>query len=319
MGVELLCGLTRIADLAVLSAVTGAATAFGMPAVHNLVVATVPGPERLRVNARLGVVRGLSQVAAPSVAGGLTLVLGPGWSSALTGVLFVLAALTVGGMRTSRTGGRAQRDTFFGELREGWAETRRHRWFLYGVLGHGVWHLGAGFLLTLGPIIAVRHLGGESSWVTIVQLGMIGLVAGVHLAGRLPIRRPLVVVAVSTAGYALPLAAFGVQAPMPVVTGAYCVGMFGLGLLSPLWETAMQQRIPEEALGRVGSFDALISFAVRPLGLAAAAPIAAVTGTAAPLLVAAALVAVVNLAVILLPDVRREPARTTAAHHEPAR
>jgi MFS family permease len=319
IGIELLCGLTRIPDLAALSAVTGAAVAFGSPAALSLVAATVPGPERLRTNARLGVVQGLSQVAAPSVAGGLTLTLGAGWSSVLTGGLFVLSALTIGGMRTSRTRERTRHGAFLGELREGWAETRRHRWFLYSVLGHGVWHLAAGFLLTLGPIIAMRHLGGESSWVAIVQIGMIGLVAGISLAGRLPIRRPLVVSAVCAAAYAFPLAAFGLHAPMPVVTAAYCVAMFGLGLLSPLWETAMQHRIPEEALGRVGSFDSLISFAARPLGLAAAAPIAAVTGTAAPLLIGAVLVAVANLAVLLLPDVRKEPARETAAQPEPVR
>ncbi len=101
---------------------------------------------------------------------------------------------------------------------------------------------------------------------------------------------------------------------MAVTAVAYCVAMFGLGVLSPLWETEMQRRIPLEALGRVGSFDTLISFAARPLGLAVAAPLAGVTGTAAPLLVAAVLSAAANLGVLLLPDVRaqaeREPAPT---------
>ncbi len=48
------------------------------------------------------------------------------------------------------------------------------------------------------------------------------------------------------------MAAFAVRMPVTVVTIAYCAAMFGLGVLSPLWETTMQQRIPEEALGRVG-------------------------------------------------------------------
>jgi MFS family permease len=132
-------------------------------------------------------------------------------------------------------------------------------------------------------------------------------VAGVYAAARLPIRRPLVAVAVGAAAYALPMAAFGVRMPVAVVTIAYFVAMFGLGVLSPLWETTMQQRIPEEALGRVGSFDGLISFAARPLGLAAAAPVAALTGTMAPLLIGAVLVAAANLAVLRMPDVRQVP------------
>lgn len=304
---ELLAGLVRIPDLAALSAITGAGVAFGTPAVRTLVAAVVAGPERLRINARLGVASGLAQMAAPAMAGALILAVGAGWSSLLTSGLFAASALTLGGLRPERVAGRDRRGAFLGELRGGWTETRRHPWFLANVLAHGVWHLAAGFLLTLGPLIAVDHLGGATSWVIITQLGTVGMVAGVYAAVRLPIRRPLVAVAVGAAAYALPMAAFGVRMPVAVVTIAYFVAMFGLGVLSPLWETTMQQRIPEEALGRVGSFDGLISFAARPLGLAAAAPVAALTGTMAPLLIGAVLVAAANLAVLLMPDVRQVP------------
>jgi hypothetical protein len=304
---ELLAGLVRIPDLAALSAITGAGVAFGTPAVRTLVAAVVAGPERLRINARLGVASGLAQMAAPAMAGALILAVGAGWSSLLTSGLFAASALTLGGLRPERVAGRDPRGAFLGELRGGWTETRRHPWFLANVLAHGVWHLAAGFLLTLGPLIAVDHLGGATSWVIITQLGTVGMVAGVYAAARLPIRRPLVAVAVGAAAYALPMAAFGVRMPVAVVTIAYFVAMFGLGVLSPLWETTMQQRIPEEALGRVGSFDGLISFAARPLGLAAAAPVAALTGTMAPLLIGAVLVAAANLAVLLMPDVRQVP------------
>jgi MFS family permease len=315
---ELLAGLVRIPDLAALSAVTGAGVALGTPAVRTLVAAVVAGPERLRINARLGVVSGLAQMAAPAMAGALILTVGAGWSSLLTGGLFAASALTLGGLRPERVAGRDRRGAFLRELRGGWTETRRHPWFLANVLGHGVWHLAAGFLLTLGPLIAVDHLGGATSWVIITQLGTIGMVAGVYAAARLPIRRPLVAVAVGAAAYALPMAAFGVRMPVAVVTIAYFVAMFGLGVLSPLWETTMQQRIPEEALGRVGSLDGLISFASRPLGLAVAAPVAALTGTMAPLLIGAVLVAAANLAVLLMPDVRRVPVEEIVRRVVPA-
>jgi MFS family permease len=318
---ELLVGLVRIPVLAALSAITGAGVAFGTPAVRTLVAAVVAGPDRLRINARLGVATGLAQMAAPALAGALILAVGAGWSSLLTGGLFAASALTLAGLRLSRAAlwnRRNRRGAFVAELRGGWAETRRHPWFLANVLGHGVWHLAAGFLLTLGPIIALRHLGGATSWVIIAQLGTVGMVAGLYAASRLPIRRPLVAVAVGAAVYALPMAAFAVPMPVAVVTIAYCAAMFGLGVLSPLWETTMQQRIPEEALGRVGSFDVLISFAARPLGLAVAAPVAALTGTMAPLLIGAALVAAANLAVLLMPDVRRVPMEETARRENSA-
>ncbi|MFF9643112.1 MFS transporter [Kitasatospora aureofaciens] len=307
IGAELLGGGLRIPDLAVLSAITGAAVAFGTPAVRTLVAAVVTGAERLRTNAQLGAAQGLAQIAAPAAAGGLMLLVGAGWSSLLTGALFIASATTLGGLRPDRSLQRAERSAFLGELREGWAETRRHPWFLANVLGHGVWHLTAGVLLTLGPLITVRHLGGDTAWVVIAEVGTVGTVAGVYAASRLPIRQPLVGVAVGAAVFALPLTAFALLLPVPVVTAAYFAGMFGVGVLNPLWETTMQRRIPPEALGRVGSFDTLISFAARPLGLAVAAPLAAGIGTTTPLLLGAALVGTANLAVLLLPTVRETP------------
>ncbi|MGW4689300.1 MFS transporter [Streptomyces sp. NPDC004244] len=334
-GLLLLAGPARIGWLAALAAVTGVGVAFGNPSVRTLVAAVVPVADRLRVNSRLAVAGGLAQIAGPAAAGGMMLTLGAGWSSLLTAALFAASALTLGGLRPAAAPAAAParpspsaaparpspsaastgRAGFAAELRGGWAEARRHPWFLANVLAHGVWHLAAGLLLTLGPLIAVESLGGAGSWVVIAQAGTAGVLAGVWAARRLPIRRPLHGVAVGAAAQALPLAALALRLPTAVTAAAYCLAMFGLGVLSPLWETELQRRIPLEALGRVGSFDTLISFAARPLGLAVAAPLAGVTGTAAPLLVAAVLTAAANLGVLLLPDIRRLPAEREA---EPA-
>ncbi|MFI6600431.1 MFS transporter [Nonomuraea sp. NPDC050536] len=449
IGVELLLGVTRIPDLAVLSGVAGVAVAFGSPAVPRLVVAVVQGPDRLRVNARIGVATSLSGVVAPAISGGLVLVAGPGWAALLTAVLFACSAMTLGGVRTARPQRHAETASFGRDLVEGWREVRRRPWFLTSVLGHGVWHFMAGLFLTLGPLMAVSSLGGESSWVLIVQCGTVGLVAGVFMAPRLPILRPrnrpaigrgptlriairenergregvgsmgrkvgavgredaaqgrgrglgvgavgeggsvgaagregaagqvsddvagvrisavvrgvgagapgrggegrkgaggeverpgeardgvrdeagagardgvrdgagagardgvrggvgtrraLVVVQACAALYVLPMAALAVPLPAWGIAVAYAGAMFGLGLLSPLWETVVANEIPEHALGRVRSFDQLISFASRPFGLAVAAPLAGLAGVTTTMVVGGVLVAVANLATIL--------------------
>ncbi|MFI9593024.1 MFS transporter [Nonomuraea sp. NPDC052265] len=337
MAVELLAGVNRVPDLAVLSAVSGAAIAFGSPAVPRLVVAVVPGPDRLRVNARIGVVTSVSAVLGPALAGTLTLAAGPGWAAGLTAMLFACSAVTLGGIRTAvggrgvvaedrggevadreaavegRTaegdrevvagGGRRWGVGFGRELVEGFGEVRRRPWFLACVLGHGVWHFMAGLFLTLGPLAAVQRLGGEAGWMIIVQSGTVGLVVGVLVAPRLPVRRPLVVVQVGAAAYLLPMVALpvavGFGLSVVVVAAAYFVAMVGLGVLSPLWETVVAEEIPEGALGRVRSFDQLISFAARPVGLAVAAPLAGVTGMAALMVTGGVLVAVANLAAVV--------------------
>src|SRR5690606_35602253 len=143
--VELLLGVYRLLDLAVLSAVAGVAIAFGSPAVPRLVVAVVPGPDRLRVNARIGVVTSLSAVAASAIAGAVTVVAGPGWAAGITAVVFACSAWTLGGIRGTpvpeqavRGGGQATLTGrgFGRELAEGWREIRRRPWFLACVAGH---------------------------------------------------------------------------------------------------------------------------------------------------------------------------------------
>ncbi|GAA3214643.1 MFS transporter [Nonomuraea helvata] len=307
IAVELLLGVNRLLDLAVLSAVAGVAIAFGSPAVPRLVVAVVPGEDRLRMNARIGVATSLSAVVAPALAGTVTLAAGPGWAAALTAALFACSALTLGGIRTPAAPHAGKVSSFGRDVAEGWREVRGRRWFLACTLAHGVWHFMAGLFLTLAPVTAVRELGGEVSWTVIVQSGTVGLVLGVLAAPRLPIRRPLAVVQAGAACYLLPMVALAVTAPTAVMAGAYFVAMFGLGLLSPLWETVVADEIPEQALGRVRSFDQLISFASRPFGLAVAAPLAGVTGVTALALTGGVLVAAGNLAAIL-------PSRSSLRH-----
>ncbi|MFI6741004.1 MFS transporter [Nonomuraea sp. NPDC050451] len=309
IAIELLTGAASVPRLAVLAVLAGVAVAFGLPAVPRLVAAAVPGPERLRVNARLGVATSLAAVLAPALAGGVVLLAGPGWAALLTAALFACSALTLGGVRTAKRSS-AQNATFLNDLREGWGEVRRRPWFLAAVLAHGVWHFMAGLFLTLGPLAAVKELGGEASWVLIVQSGTVGLVAGVFAAPRLPIRRPLVAVQVGAALYVLPMAALALPVSAWMIAGAYFVAMFGLGVLSPLWETVVAEEIPEAALGRVRSFDQLISFATRPFGLAMAAPLAGLAGARGLLLTGAIIVAVANLAAIATFPRRRGQAAT---------
>ena len=75
--------------------------------------------------------------------------------------------------------------------------------------------------------------------------------------------------------------------------------MFGI-----MWDTTMQQEIPQEKLSRVYSYDALGSFVLIPLGLAIAGPVAELIGTRETILGAAAISLTATLAVLFVRDVR---------------
>jgi MFS family permease len=106
---------------------------------------------------------------------------------------------------------------------------------------------------------------------------------------------------------------FGLAIPLPLVSVLVLAFAAGLGIetFGVLWDTTMQQEIPQDRLSRVYSYDALGSFALIPLGLAAAGPLAETFGTR-PTLIAAGLFSLgATLSVLVVREVRelrrREP------------
>ena len=78
----------------------------------------------------------------------------------------------------------------------------------------------------------------------------------------------------------------------------------GVEVFGVVWDTAMQQQIPQDRLSRVSSYDALGSFVFIPLGAAAAGPLAAALGLRATLWGCGVLVAFCALAMVAVGDVR---------------
>jgi predicted MFS family arabinose efflux permease len=94
-------------------------------------------------------------------------------------------------------------------------------------------------------------------------------------------------------------------APLPLTLTAAVVMGVGIELFGVYWDTALQQHVPEHALSRVSSYDALGSFIFIPLGQLAAGPIADAIGVDETLYLAAAVVTVAVLAMVATPDIRR--------------
>jgi hypothetical protein len=317
IGIELLTGTFRLTDLAVAGAISGAASAFALPTRSPLVAATVRAEDRAGSNALLGVSTGAARVLGPAVAGALVLTSGAGWAFMVDAATFAVSGLALSAIRIApadRTGpvDTAARRPMHRDLIDGWAELRRHDWLWTSLIGHASWNLAAAVLLTLGPLIAVRQLGGELVWVAVLQAGAVGLLAGSLLAMRiggtgrfrLRITRPVLVANLSLSLYTLPLALLAVAAPAPALLIAYSLALAALGFLNPVWDTAVQQHIPADRLARVSAYDHLVSLAAMPLGYALAAPAAAALGNAVPLGVAAVVVLVTTAGTALVPGVR---------------
>jgi hypothetical protein len=95
------------------------------------------------------------------------------------------------------------------------------------------------------------------------------------------------------------------------------VAGLGTETFGVLWDTSMQQEIPQDRLSRVYSYDALGSYALIPLGLAIAGPVAEAIGTKATLLAAGTISLSATLAVLLVRDVRTLRRRSPVELREP--
>ena len=80
-------------------------------------------------------------------------------------------------------------------------------------------------------------------------------------------------------------------------------GFEALGAVA--WTTTKQRLVPAELLGRVSSFDWFISISLVPLSYALTAPAAALWGVRETLVGAGVLGALVTLAFLLIPGVRK--------------
>ncbi|MFF7369082.1 MFS transporter [Streptomyces tricolor] len=321
-GMQLLVGLQLLGDdpsiglIAAAEVVGGAASAFATPALSPLVSATVAAEHRQRANSLLGTAGSVARLGGPALAGLLIWSVGPGWAFILDAGTFAASAALLLGVRIAHA--PLPKRSFRSDLMAGWAEVRSRDWYWTSLVAHGIWNLTAAVFMVLGPAIAVRSPGGEGSWVAVLQSGSIGVLVGALLAGRCRVRRPVAAGNLAAGLYALPLAALAASAPAPVVIGAYGVAMAGLGFLGPVWETTVQNTIPEHALARVMSYDWLMSLGAMPVGYLLAPLAAEAWGSTTTLTASALLVGGACLATLAVPGVRRFVVAAEERRTEPA-
>ncbi|MBP0450487.1 MFS transporter [Kitasatospora sp. RG8] len=303
VGVELIGAEPRLLHIAVAEAIGGTASAFAMPTASPLVAATVEGPLRMRANALLASTGNAARLGGPALAGVLVYTAGAGWAFVLDAASFAVSAALLTRITVRHT--PAERRPFFADLAEGWTELRSRDWYWTSLIAHGAWNGASTVLLTLGPLVAARDLGGDGVWVAMTQAGAFGVLAGSLIAGRVRPGRPVMVANLGLALYALPLLALATTAPAPLTVAAYAVAMAGLGFLNPVWQTVVQQEFPAQVLARVTSYDWLLSLAAAPLGYTLAPLAADAWGSTRPLLVTAALVALACVGAAAVPGVRR--------------
>jgi MFS family permease len=306
----ILTGRAEIWQLAVLAAVNGTSSAFFSPASGGVVPQTVPTRLLQQANATLRLGQNATNIVGAAIGGILVAAIGPGWAIAVDAASYGLAALALAAMHLP-PGLRIEGSTMLHELREGWREFWSRAWLWAIVLQFGVVNaFQNGAIQVLGPGIAKEHLGGPAAWGLVLTATSVGFVSCGFLMLRWHPRRLLFVATLAVFPFALPLLALAVLAPLPLVLVAAFAAGFAVEIFGVLWETSMQQEIPQEKLSRLYAYDALGSLALTPLALVAIGPVAAAVGTKVTLIGCAILVVGATAPVLLSHDVRTLERRT---------
>lgn len=303
--VLLLSGHATVWELALLAALNGTSSAFFFPASIGIVPQTVPQRLLQSANALLRLGVNASLIGGAALGGLIIAVTSPGIGIACDAVSFFLGALFIARMHLP-AGLRLEGSNFLTELAEGWREFRSRTWLWVIVLQFGFVNAAEqGSMNVLGPAVAKEHFGGAAAWGLILTAEGLGLVVGGLLLLRIRPRRLLRAATLGVFVTVLFPLALAVPLPVALVAGAALIAGAGAETFGVLWETTVQQEIPQEKLSRVSSYDALGSFVLTPIGLAIAGPLAEALGTQRTLVGAALLSFIVTLVVFAVPEVRR--------------
>lgn len=306
MAVLLIMGTARLWQLVVLQVLHGAASGFFNPASTGLVPETVRPAHVQRANALLELGSSVGGILGPIASGLIVAATTPGWAIGIDAVSFLGSAFFLRGIESVPQAGPRAGVNFWKELKEGWTEVRSRAWLLGSIVQMAIFQFAfLGSLFVLGPVVAEQTYGGARAWGLIVGFFGFGNVFGAIVGLRLHPRRILVAIFLLEILETLALILLAVRPPLWVLLGGNFVAGGSLAYGSTLYEVVLQQNVPSHAISRVSAYDWMGSTVLRPLGLAAAGPVASAVGVATTFLGAATIVAASALAVLGLSSVRR--------------
>jgi predicted MFS family arabinose efflux permease len=290
--------------LIALSVVNGTSTAFFFPASSGVIPQTVPRELLQQANAVLRLALNASSIIGAALGRNRSRGSRPGLGDRVRRGDLLLGAVFIGAM-SIQAAEREEVTTLLAELRDGWREFRGRTWLWAVVLQFSVVNAAeVGGQNVLGPVVAKDRLGGPAAWGTILAAEAVGLVLGGLIALRFRPRRMLLVATFGILVMPIVLVALALPAPLLAVIAAAFVAGVGIETFGVLWDTTMQQEIPQAKLSRLYAYDMLGSIMFVPIGLAVAGPLAEAIGVRDTLWAAFACIELVSLAVLAVPEVR---------------
>ena len=316
-GILLVSGQAEVWHLAVLTAVFGAADSFFSPAFSGLMPLTISEPHYLQpANALRGLSFSTGSILGPALGGILVATLGEGGALLVDAGTFGVSIACLLALRP-RVVERGDPEPFTADLRGGWREVRSRSWVWSFLLAMVVYHvIVLPSIYVLGPVLMKDELNGATSWAIItVAFGLGSIVADVFLLRWHP-RFALRAAAIALIFASCQAVIIGSGLPILAIAAVEFLAAIGVSAFFTLWETSLQEHIPEQSLSRVSSYDYAASAGMMPIGMIVAGPVAEAVGiheTLAGMSVIGVVAALSCLSVRSVRDLPRAAGHGTAA------
>ena len=264
--------------LAVLGAIYGSLAAFWYPAMSALTPEVVPDTHLQTANGFIAMAQNGGMIVGAAIGGALVATVGSGIAIAIDAASFFIAGLLVFSFRHVSKRSESE-ESMFGDLVHGWRVFISYKWIVVVVGAFSlivmVWR---GSEEVMGPVLALDIYGGAAGWSVVLAAQATGLLIGAFLGTRVDPRRPLVFGMLVTLAMPALMFVLALQSPLIVVAAAAFITGISIDLFYVVWITALQRKVPREALSRVSSYDAFGSLLFGPIGLAISGPLIAGLG-----------------------------------------
>ncbi|MHA2009460.1 MAG: MFS transporter [Promethearchaeota archaeon] len=285
--------------------------AFHMPTVDSLVPSMIPKDKLTRINSFNNLFRGLIRFSGPIIGASLLafwslkVIL---WVDVITFTIALVPLILISIPTIEKDRESQEKTSFMIEFKEGLSLLKTTPGFLILAL----WSLLANFLtipytILLPYYVKITHLGTESHLAMLLAFMQAGSIAGSLVISLKKIweRKVLILMVGAT------LSSVGILIAALAPVGIFLIigiGEFILGFTLatglPVYFTILQTAVSPDKQGRIFSIDATLSFAIMPLGMIIAGPLANFMGIVNFFILLGILGIIVNLMIYFLTNLR---------------
>jgi DHA3 family tetracycline resistance protein-like MFS transporter len=300
-------GQLQVEHLYVTAVLFGASSAFFTPAIGAIIPELVPADILIGGNALRGFSRQAGMIVGPVIAGVLIALAGPPAAFAFDAATFGVSLVALLLIASPPAAAPRAGSSLLTEIREGWSYTFSVPWLWITIFGFALINAAVYGPILIGlPILVVDELRADQSVYGLLVAAMgVGEVFGAVVTAQVRRGRNGTVMYLYVLAEGVAVALFATLAPIPVLlllagVVGYCVMGFTI-----LWESALQQHVPRELLGRVTSIDYFGAILIGPITPIVAALLVVAIGPAMLFLWGGLIASALCLAAIAVPSIRQ--------------